>query len=429
MSLTLSQDIATKNSQELLKLAFAAGEQYLHITKGSVNIHNIASGLEDAKLKSYLHQSKLIYQQMERRWQLKKTQQEQQSSRERKRRSHPRPPSREETFESLRMSGSTGSLESREAAKIASRSYEGLRQKKISSEGQERPDQALPSRTLSTPAGSTESLPAAPPPPHRSNSTSQIPHSHLPPPHPHSSKRPLSEIYISGASSFTELSTIRSDHADLIKPKTVAKHSGSQNKEDYLQGGQLTQYGLHRSMDSGMATATSQKVLSLGTSLNSAGSSDGSTGVRSGYESDSATSSLSKSTGFDVMGQGRALPRSYSHSGLPGPSPTPPPFTATLLNKSRTYSTESFNQPTFDLPGGRMAPRRSTSYSRLDSTTADEISALVADLQEQVGVLSLQMLFEKADLYRQLRRTCECVCVCVCTGVCVCVYVYRCVHV
>ena len=412
----LFQDIASKNSQELLSLAFAAGERYLYITKGSVNIHNVASGLEDAKLRSYLHQSKLIYQQMEKRWQLKKTHHEQQStsaSRERRRRSHPRSPSREEAFESLRMSGTAGSLESREAAKIASRSYEGLRQKKISSEGQERPDQAVPSRNLSTPGGSAETLLVAPPPPHRSNSTSQIPtHPHLPPPHPHSSKRPLSDIYVSGASSFTELSTIRSDHADLVKSRTVAKHSGPQNKEDHLQGGQLgrTQYGLHRSMDSGMAAATSQKVptpTSLGSSWNSAGSGDGSTGVRSGYESDSGTTSLSKSTGFDVLGHGTSLLRSYSHSGLPGPSPPPPPSTTTLLNKSRTYSIESFNQPTFDLPGGRMAPRRSTSYSRLDSTAADEISAQVADLQERVGVLSLQMLFEKADLYRQLRRTCE----------------------
>ena len=381
------QDISTKTPQERLKLAFAAGEQHLYITKGSVNIGNVATGREDARLKSYIHQCKLIYQQ------LKKERSEKGKtsiSREKKRL---RSPSMEEVFESLRTSGNTGNLESREAAKVASRSYEGLKLKRVNADGQRKPSHHLSDVQQTTPAAPTS-------PPHCSISTSRIPtHPAPPPPHPHSSKRPLSEIYVGGgggrgASSFSDLSTTRTE----FRPT-----SRSQSKEDHgrFHSNQLghTQYGLHLSMDSGMAATTSRNTATPTSSWNTPIGT-----MQSGYESDSVTNPLSKPSS---LGQGTSLPRSFSHSGLSAPIPTPPPSTPTLLNKSLTRSTESFNQPTFDLPGGRTAPRRAGSYARLDSTTADELSMQVTDLQERVGALSLQLLFEKADLYKQLRRTCE----------------------
>ena len=377
------QDISTKNPQERLKLAFAAGEQHLYITKGSVNIGNVASGREDARLKSYLHQCKLIYQQLSKeRSEKGKTS----VSREKKR---SRSPSMEEVFESLRTSGNTGNLESREAAKVASRSYEGLKLKRVNAEGQRKPEHQLSDVRQTISAAPTR-------PPHRS--TSQIPtHPAPPPPYPHSSKRPLSEIYVGGggggASSFSDLSTTQTDF------RPTSKYERSQSKEDHgrFHSNQLghTQYGLHLSMDSGMAAATSRNTATPTSSRNTPIGT-----IQSGYVSDSVTKPSS-------LGQGTSLPRSFSHSGLSAPIPTPPPSTTTLLNKSLTRSTESFNQPTFDLPGGRTAPRRAGSYARLDSMTADELSTQVADLQERVGALSLQLLFEKADLYKQLRRTCE----------------------
>ena len=379
-----------------MKLAFTAGEKHLCITKGSVNTSNIASGLEDPRLKSYLHQCKLIYQQ------LKKGRSEKQNtsvSREKKR---SRSPSMEEVFESLRTSVNTGNLESREAAKIASRSYEGLKLKRVNAEGQGKSEQGAPSHQPSNVPQTTSVAPARPP--LRSISTSQIP-THPAPPHHHSSKRPLSEIYVGGGrggSSFSDLSTTRTD----LRP--APKYERSQSKEDrgHFHSNQLghTQYGLHRSMDSGMA-ATISRNTATPTSFGSSWNTPSGTTL-SGYESDSLTNPLSKPSS---LSQGTSLPRSFSHSGLSAPTPTPPPppSTTTLLNKSLTRSTESFNQPTFDLPGGRTGPRRAGSYARLDSTTVDELSTQVADLQERVGVLSLQLLYEKADLYKQLRRTCE----------------------
>ena len=305
----------------------------------------------------------------------------------------------EEVFESLRTSGNTGNLESREAAKVASRSYEGLKLKRVNAEGQRKPE---PSHQLSDAQQTTSAAPTRPP--HRSIFTSQIPtHPAPPPPHPHSSKRPLSEIYVGGggggggASSFSDLSTTQTDF------RPTSKYERSQSKEDHgrFHSNQLghTQYGLHLSMDSGMAAATSRNTATPTSSRNTPLGT-----MQSGYESDSMTNPLSKPSS---LGQGTSLPRSFSHSGLSAPIPTPPPSTTTLLNKSLTRSTESFNQPTFDLPGGRTAPRRAGSYARLDSMTADELSMQVADLQERVGALSLQLLYEKADLYKQLRRTCE----------------------
>ncbi len=51
-----------------------------------------------------------------------------------------------------------------------------------------------------------------------------------------------------------------------------------------------------------------------------------------------------------------------------------------------------------------MAPRRSGSYSRLDSATIDELSVQVADLHERVTVLSMQCIYERAELFKQLQR-------------------------
>ena len=379
-----------KSAEERLKLAFKAGEKYLFITRGSIDTSKVLSGLEDGKIKSYLNQYKQTYRKIEARRQLKAVQRQREGGSKWSRRNAP---SREDVFESLKSANISSSLEQREAARIASRTYEGIRQKKLSSS-------EPPPRTLSSPTDSTSTSTtsvASSSPLHKPLHSS---HNHLSTSRqPHSSKKPLSDIYVTGASSYSDLTTTRSDHSELIRPKSMTKHSSAEGLE--ADGGEettLPSRGVHRSMDSGIASR--RKTSSPGSSW---GSSSG------GYNSDSlATSSLSQKPNVNKESRSFTLPRrskSQSDSNLsPPPLPSVPPPTSTLLNRSLTKSSERVNQPTFEPFGGRLVPRRSGSYTRLDSSTADELSTQIADLQERISMLTLHFLYDKADLCKQLHR-------------------------
>lgn len=232
--------------------------------------------------------------------------------------SRPRSHSREEVFESLRTS--SVSHQSREEAKIASRTFEGLRQKKKSQEEHSSTKTAPPIKT----------------------------------------KRPKSEVHM-GSGSYSDLSRNVSD-----RPSRLTKHSSSETLQQQphsavFAGGPLDR---HRSMDTGIAQP------SLGVSW-----------PRTSHTTHPSTMS-----------------RSISQ--------TIPPHPSQLNRTSRTSSIDGVNMPTFDLRG-----RRTPSYSRLESGSVDDLSAQVSGLEERVATLTVQFIYERQDMYKQMHRACECVCV------------------
>ena len=378
--------------------------------------------------------------------------------------SHPHSPTRQEAFESLRATSGAASLESREAAKVAQRSYEGIRRQKLNQEeqkGRTKRTQSLessskppPGRKHSSPA---ELLPPSAPGPPRSSSTGNIAAQsrrgrHSTPEQlassqseSRSSKRPFSGIYISGSSSYGNLSSQKNERAEPAQQRPVVKHSSteglgpssgtqglgpssgtqglgpssgteglgpSSGTQGSISSGSGTQHdlGLHPSTDSGMVSGLGRKTsgpASLSASWNVGSSSNGGTGTRSGYDSDDIIAASRRPSG--KTGQSSVAPRrSRSETSTPTPSPTSPlpaaPPTSAVLTRSLSRSTELTNQPTFEPFGGRGMPRRSGSYSRLDSSSAEELSSQVTDLQERVSVLSAQFLFSKADLTKQLHK-------------------------
>ncbi len=345
-----------------------------------------------------------------------------------------RTPSQEDVLKGLRSSGTSGGLERKEAARIAARSYEGLKQRKLSEKG-EKSGRQPPGRSnsststysslssssadyLSQPPPLLTDLPPPSVPPAKSflSSSHQVLSTSL---HqqPRSSKRPLSHIFVAGASSYSDVSTDREEHARLVNPKSSTKHPSDKSlgvvgadveERGVPRSGELrsmTARGLHLSMDSGIASG--RKPPSSSSAL---GASWGGSTSRLGYESDGAA--RRRSTG----GETASLPRPGSTSILPLTGAPPP---STFLNRSLTRSAERVNQPTFEPFGGRLAPRRSTSFSRLDSATVDELSTQVADLQERVTVLSMQFIYERDQLFQQLQRAGELMRVCLIPGVCV----------
>ena len=352
---------------------------------------------------------------------------------------HPRSPTRQEAFESLRATSGATSLESREAAKVAQRSYEGIRQQKLNWEEQKgriARAQSLESNSKPPPGGRKHSNPppasGPPPPTHpppgppRSSSTGNIAsyshsgrhstHKQVASSQPgsgsRSSKRPFSGIYISGATSYGNLSNQKSEPTPPVTQGPVTKHSSvealgtSPSSQGSVRSGSGTQGSSHGA-DSGMVLEPGRKTsgpASLSVSWNVSSSSSGGTGTRSGYDSDDVIAASRRPSGN--TGQSSIVPRrSRSETSTPTPSPTsPPPGLPPTSAPFRSRSAEQANQPTFEPFGGRGMPRRSGSYSRLDSSMAEELSSHVADLQERVSVLSTQFLVSKADLTKQLHR-------------------------
>lgn len=256
------------------------------------------------------------------------------------------------------MKSSSSSLESREAAKIASRTYEGLQQRKVAN-------------------GEPVAL-------HSSHGNLQTTTQ------PHSSKRPLSDIYVSGASSFTDLLTTRSEHAEMVtkynQPRQISKHSSA----DTLDGSGL---GRHHSMEpfSHGGGRTRIPPLALGSSWPR---------QSSGYDSDTNSAMSTSST----------LLRSHSQGSLPGEGGTlgVASYGGMFTSRSLTRSIESVNTPTFDLPGRSNSAtfRRTPSYSRLDSGSStaitDELTNHVADLEERISLLTMQFIYERHDMFKQI---------------------------
>lgn len=239
---------------------------------------------------------------------------------------------REEAFESLRTT-TGGSRETREASKIASRTYEGIQERR-SREGRA--------------GGSLHS------------STGHL----ATKPHPHSSKKPLTDIFVSGASSFTDLSTTRSDHSDIVQAGRphFTKHSSSEN----LKTTKTTAFGRHHSMEP-LATGR------LGKSWPHSND----------YESDG----------------GGTLSRSHSQGNIP-------PFPEGTLQRgsSITTSTESFDVPMRSQSSGTASSQRATSISRLNSK---EERNKLGDLEERMGLLANQFLYERQDMFKQIHRACK----------------------
>ena len=355
-----------------MEQALATGQKNFFIGHGSLSVAEIAGGRADSRLKSYLQQCQMVYQQSAENRRGAKTSTTLTRSRRSARDSEREGVSHQHTPIS-------SSLESREAAKIASRTYEGIQQRKLANG-----DVAMT--------------------PHHSS------HDNLPTkPQPHSSKRPLSDIYVSGASSYTDLSTTRSEHAEMVRKYAqqrhhpISKHSSS-SAESLDQGLPPPAFNRHHSLDipllSNHGGSGSLPPGSSHWQRHSAGyesdSSTGSTLLRSHSQgSITADTAISGYAG----GGGRRGERGREGGAL----------SAALASRSLARSIDSVNTPTFDPPsrsGSGMGFRHAGSYSRLDSGSSavivDELSSHIDNLEERVGLLAMQFLYERHDMFKQI---------------------------
>lgn len=103
------------SSEQRLREVLSASERHFFIPHSSIDVRKISTGSQDKLLRSFLQQMKTVH--IQRSWQ-----QPHISTRSTRPQTH----SREEVFSSLR--GNSLSQEQREEAKIAAKSYDGLRQ-------------------------------------------------------------------------------------------------------------------------------------------------------------------------------------------------------------------------------------------------------------------------------------------------------------
>lgn len=314
------------------------------ISFGSLNAVEIASGSQDSELKSFLHQCKSVYHQSAVKGKgVRKSKRAQVVS----------------------QTPTSSSMESREAKRIASRTYEGIQQRKLA-------NGELPS----THHSSQEKLVSK------------------------ARKRPLSDIYVSGANSYTDLSTTRSEHAQMVRkhsqqqirhPVSPTKRSSS---SDNLEGRPVC--NRHHSMD---------PLSSRGSSRQSHARTNAWKRQWVGYESDTSTGSTllrSHSQGSITVD----LPSSAS--GLSLGSRGGRGVGSVLAGRSLTRSIDSVNTPTFDTPSrsGSTTFRRVSSYPRQDSgssaATADELSSSIAELEDRMHQLELHFLFGRHDILKQV---------------------------
>ena len=344
--------IYSGTAEQRLELALATGQKNFFIGHGSLDVAKIPSGSEDSGLKSYLQQCKVLYQQqsVNRRGAKVSTTL-----------TRPKRSTRSSEREEISHTPTSSSMESREAARIASRTYEGIQQRKQAN------------GKTAVHHSSHEKLPTKP--------------------QPHSSKRPLSDIYVSGASSFTDLSTTRSEHTDMVRKHTQQRHIISKHlSTDSLEGPALNR---HHSLE---PVSSRGSGLPLGSSWQR---------HSTGYESDSSTGSTLLRSHSQGSISGEAVPGHLVSYGGGGAG-------VALASRSLTRSIDSVNTPTFDPPSrsGSMAFRRAPSYSRLDSGSsaviADELGGHIADLEERVGLLAMQFLYERHDMFKQIHAACKC---------------------
>ena len=352
-----------------MQLALDTGQKNFFIGHGSLSVAEIAGGSKDSGLKSYLQQCKLVYQQSVNRRGAKTS-----TTRSRPKRS-PRGSEREGL--SHQQTPTSSSMESREAAKIASRTYEGIQQRKLAN-----------GEITIAHHSSHEKLPTKP--------------------QPHSSKRPLSDIYVSGTSSYTDLSTTRSEHAEMVRKHMPQRHPISNHSSSSAESlEEPPVFNRHHSLE---IPLSSHGVGSLP---------PGHSWQRhsAGYESDSSTGStlLRSHSQGSITGE-TAVPGhmlGYGGVGRGGGGGGGGGASTALASRSLARSIDSVNMPTFDPPSrsGSMAYRRVPSYSRLDSGSlaaiADELGSHIDDLEERVGLLAMQFVYERYDMFKQIHAARE----------------------
>ncbi len=256
-----------------------------------------------------------------------------------------------------------GAREAREAAHINARSYEAL-QKRKSEEVSEHYPTPTPTPTPTSTSTSTSSR----------------------------NKR-HSDLYIQGASSFTDLSSRRAEHQSMVRGggaggggargKLSTKTSSSDNLDQNVRVYPFVG-GLDRvhSMESGISSQDHHHHHHHHRYQHGQG--------HRAWSSGQATSA----------GADNTLPRSSSQGTLlHGPHPPAPPAPSSALsnNKTLTRSTESFN----------FSVGRVPSYLHLSSTTSEDIPHHVTALEERVAMLATQFLYERQDIFKQIMRACE----------------------
>lgn len=234
-----------------------------------------------------------------------------------------------ERKESLKLSGRGG----REAAQVSARSYEAIQKKKVEGDKSSR------------------------------DPTSKY-----------------SDLYVQGASSFTNLSSRRVEHESMIRG-----------------GGGRGGVGTAISRNS----STSSESLDQDLFTPFMGGLDRVQSMESGIFQEQ-----NKSWKIE---QSNTLPRSASQGNLPGHGhglhTTGPPNCPPTISRSLARSTESFHTQTFGLPSSRRSP----SYVQLSSSsrTNDELSDPLSVLEERIAVLASRFLYERQDMFKQILRACK----------------------
>lgn len=288
-----------------LKLVESAARQYLYITF-SFDPLQVSNGSQDHKLRSFLQQCKQIYQQQTHR----------QGAADIKL-------SEKERVSNIVTGG--GKREAREAAQISARSYEGIQKRREQS--------------------SHDQLPA---------SVGTV-------------KKKFPELYVQGASSFTDLTSRRAEHKHMIRGTgrgNMGRHSSTSTE----------------SLDQDLFTPFS-------------GALDRVHSMESGISQQQNTPWRSHSTD-----QSANLSRSASQGNLP-PEPGAIPHSRPPA-RSLARSTESFHTQTFGLPSSRRTP----SYLQL---SGEDVSEQLSHLEERVGVLASRFLYERQDMFKQILRACK----------------------
>lgn len=294
-----------------LKLVEAAAKEHLFISSPFDPLQ-VGSGKQDSQLCSFLQQCKQIHQQ----------------------RSHRAGAGLVRAGAGLVRASShkervlcAGGGGGREAAHIAARSYEALHSKQTSQTSHSAPQTSAPKK--------------------------------------------YPDLYVQGASSFTDLSSRRVGHESMVHggTRSLSKHhsSGSSDSLD-LYAPFMGNLDRVQSMESGISQE--QQAISW----------------KIGNE------------------QTATLPRSASQGHLPPavypshPPPRPP------LNKAMARSTENFHTQT---PHGLLSSgRRTPSYVHLSGGNEDWTERLDG-LEDRLGLLAKRFLYERQDVFKQILRACE----------------------
>lgn len=299
-SLFIVQDLlGSADSVSRLKLVAAAGREHLFISS-PFDPSLVSHGKQDGQLRSFLQQCKEIHQQQAHRAGAGLA--------------------RASSYKEGVVSTSSGGREAREAAHITARSYEALHSKQAPQKEYLAHDHPL-----------------------------QIqPKKH-------------SDLYVQGASSFTDLTSRRMEHSNMIRgtARTMSKQSSGSSESLDLYAPFMGSLDRVQSMESGISGEQQWKASNE---------------------------------------QSSTLPRSASQGNIPPaipPSHHPPPRPP--LNKAMARSTETL---------GLSSSRRTPSYLHLSAGNEEWVEQLSA-LEDRVGILALRFLHERQDMFKQILRACK----------------------